>query len=136
MIKQSEYELRANRFLRITGSKLKIEYLRNGHHFADDKVNRDIYRCELTNKDGEHYTFDFGQSIDGTQKKVKPSNYDVLSCLTKYNPESFENFCAEFGYDEDSIKAKNIYDKVQEEYNNLERLYGRDDELEMLREVE
>lgn len=132
----SSYDLLACRFLRLTGSKLKIEFLRNGHHFADDKVNRDIYRCELTNKVGVHFTFDFGQSVDGTQKKQKPSSYDVLSCLTKYNPESFNNFCAEYGYDEDSIKALEIYKRVQEEYDNIERLYGESDELEMLREVQ
>jgi hypothetical protein len=136
MSKPSEYDLQASRFLRLTGSKLKIEFLRNGHHFADDKVNRDIYRCELTNKVGEHYTFDFGQIIDGTQKKKVPSAYDVLSCLTKYNLESFDNFCAEYGYDEDSIKSLETYKKVQEEYDNLDRLYGDSDEFDMLREVE
>lgn len=63
-----------------------------------------------------------------------PTAYDVLACLTKYEIGTFKNFCDDFGYNEDSIKAKNVYNAVIDEYNNLKMLYT-DKELEDLREI-
>ena len=67
-------------------------------------------------------------------RPIKPTPYDVLSCLTKYDPESFEYFCNSYGYDDDSIKVKKIYDAVVNEYKNLCTLYN-EEEMDMLREI-
>ena len=77
-----------------------------GKHFLDDKDERDIYRITL--KRGKiKYSFNFGQSINSSRyPKIKPSVYDIFACLQKYDPETFEDFCAEFGYDTDSKKPK------------------------------
>ena len=61
----------------------------------------------------------------------KPTLYDILACLTKYNPCTFENFCSEFGCDEDSRKAYKTYTAVKEEYMNMCILFN-DEELELL----
>lgn len=63
-----------------------------------------------------------------------PTPYDVLACLQKYDIGSFKDFCDEFGYNIDSIKAQKIYEAVKNEYENLERLYN-EDELNKLRET-
>jgi len=63
-----------------------------------------------------------------------PTPYDVLACLQKYEVGCFKDFCEEFGYDNDSIQAKQIYDAVVREYNNLKMLYN-EAELEILREI-
>lgn len=71
-------------------------------------------------------------------KKVKgtpPTEYDILSCLTKYDPGTFEDFCSEFGYDTDSRKAEQTYNAVKDEYKSLCTLYS-DDEMEMLTEIQ
>lgn len=63
-----------------------------------------------------------------------PSAYSVLSCLQKYEVGTFKDFCAEFGYNEDSRKAEKTYNAVVEEYNNLKMLYS-DEELEKLAKI-
>lgn len=60
-----------------------------------------------------------------------PTDYDILTCLTKYDPGTLEDFCSEFGYDEDSRKAYNTYTAVKEEYMNMCSLFN-DEELELL----
>jgi len=63
-----------------------------------------------------------------------PTPYDVLACLTKGEVGTFENFCADYGYDTDSRKAERIYKKVVEEYNNIKMLFN-EEELEELRKI-
>jgi len=61
----------------------------------------------------------------------KPSSYDVLACLQKYEVGTFEDFCSNFGYEEDSRKSENIYKAVLKEYDNLCKLFS-DEELEVM----
>lgn len=63
-----------------------------------------------------------------------PTEYDILACLTKYDPYTFENFCSEYGYDTDSMKANKTYYAVLEEYRNIERIFTAE-QLEELREI-
>ncbi len=64
-----------------------------------------------------------------------PNAYDVLACLTKYNPGTFENFCSDFGYDTDSKKAEKIYTDVLKEWQNVQSLFT-DTEIEQLQEIQ
>lgn len=80
--------------------------------------------------------FKFGFPSGGSEKLKlvkgkEPKLYDILTRLTKYNPGTFENFCSEFGYDEDSRKAYKTYQAVKEEYTNMCSLFN-DEELELL----
>jgi len=63
-----------------------------------------------------------------------PSAYDVLACLTKYDPGTFEGFCSEFGCDTDSKKAEKTYNAVKDEYKSLCSLFT-DDELQEMQEI-
>lgn len=63
-----------------------------------------------------------------------PDAYDILACLTKYDPDTFENFCSEYGYDEDSRKAEKTYNAVKDEYLHLCMLYSPE-EMELLQEI-
>ena len=79
---------------------------------------------------------DFGTvKADRIIRPVPPSEYSVLACLTKYDPESFEDFCSEFGYDTDSKKADKVYSGVKEEWLNVCRMWS-DSEIEELREIQ
>lgn len=100
------------------------------YYFHDDRDERWIYKLQLT-RGGKSYTFTFGQSIADGDKT--PTYYDVLASLTKYDPYSFEDFCADYGYDYDSRKAYNVYKAVQKEYAAVERLFG--DVMEDLQEI-
>lgn len=64
----------------------------------------------------------------------KPGAYDILACLTKYDPGMFSDFCAEMGYDTDSRKAEKTYFAAQEEWNGVRRLFTSE-QLEQLAEI-
>lgn len=65
----------------------------------------------------------------------EPTAYDVLTCLTKYPVETFGDFCAEYGYEEDSRQAYKTYEAVKEEWQNVAMLWN-ETELEDLREIQ
>jgi len=68
-----------------------------------------------------------------TPARPKPTLYDILTCLTKYDPGTFEDFCGSYGYDEDSRKAFEIYLDVQKEWTGARDLFS--DCLEELEEI-
>lgn len=111
--------------------KMKVKYHDFGKHWEGDKDNRHIFKVTLK-KDGRQYTFKFGQSI--AEGSNEPTLYDVLACLQKYEVGTFEDFCGQFGYDEDSRSAEKIYKGVVKEFENMERLFNVE-ELELLQEI-
>ena len=64
-----------------------------------------------------------------------PNEYDVLACLEKYDPGTFEDFCSEFGYDEDSKTAERIYIAVIKEYKDLTKIFT-EEQMEELSEIQ
>lgn len=63
-------------------------------------------------------------SLHGLKFKFQhPTAYNVLACLQKSDPESFDNFCSEFGYDTDSKQAEKTHQTVRDEWLNVERLF-------------
>ncbi len=136
----SEYEKQAEKFLKDTKTTFKAEFLKNGKHFDSDDTPRDIYLITLTRLNEVKsfipivYKFDFGQSINNSDGKTKPSVYDVLACLTSCDPDTFKEFCSSYGYDEDSRKAEAIYKKVVEEWKNIKMLWT-DEEIQKLQEI-
>ena len=64
-----------------------------------------------------------------------PNEYDVLACLEKYDPGTFEDFCSELGYDEDSRTAERIYIAVIKEYKDLTRIFT-EKQMEELSEIQ
>lgn len=74
------------------------------------------------------------KELAAKKKAAVPSVYDVLSCLTKCDPGTFEDFCADYGYDEDSRTAERIYFAVQKEYAQLTKLFAPE-QMEELAEI-
>ena len=68
-------------------------------------------------------------------EKSPPSDYDILACMTKYDPGTFKDFCGDFGYDTDSRKAEKTYFAVQQEYQNLRGMFS-EDELALMAEIQ
>jgi len=66
-----------------------------------------------------------------TQTPIEPTIYDVLSCLQKYPVGDFEEFCDDFGYDQDSREAERIHKGVLKEYEGISNLFS-EEELEVL----
>lgn len=81
----------------------------------------------------------FTQHQKSCAKSVKhrfqvPSAYDILSCITKSDPGTFRNFCADYGYDADSMSANRTYLTVQEEWAGAARFFTAE-ELNELQEI-
>lgn len=127
----TDYNNQATDFLQATGTTFTSEYKDHRPYFTDDKNSRDIYSIVLKNK-SHRYRFNFGQSINNTGSHPKP--YDVLTCLTKSDPDTFKNFCSEYGYDNDSRKAYKTYKAVKREWENVKRLFTTE-QIEMLQEI-
>jgi len=126
------YEQKAKDFLNQTNTTFETEYLKHDKYFQDDKQTRDIYQITLK-RENKKFKFTFGQSI--MNNGIEPTEYGVLSCLTKYDPGTFEDFCIDYGYNNGSIKAKKIYKNVVKEYKNVIELWNAE-EIEQLKEIE
>lgn len=74
------------------------------------------------------------KELAAKKKAAVPSVYDVLACLTKCDPCTFEDFCSDYGYDEDSRTAERIYFAVQKEYTQLAKLFTPE-QMEELAEI-
>lgn len=132
---KSEYEIQADKFMQDTGSKMIVgspDYGKMPNW--DDKDDRHIFPITFVRKvDGKtrQFSLKFGQSIADGDKK--PTHYDVLACLQKSNPGSFEDFCGDFGYNTDSRKAERTYNAVCSEWNSVDKLWH--DVLDKLQEI-
>lgn len=148
-IKANRYEQQAIDFLNKVNAKIKIEYLTHDFYFPDDKECRDIYRFTISrhrsvmvegkpHKVVKTYSGKFGNSINETRAGNEPNAYDILTCLEKYDVGSFEDFCAEFGYNEKPLseypQVKKIYNAVKREGAAMQRLF--DDVMEELQEIQ
>ena len=117
-------------------------------HGITMKVGSPKYGPVDWDKGYDHYTFPVTLRKDGksmrtefTQSRVRGSNppteYDIVSCLTKSDPGTFEDFCSEFGYDTDSRQAEKTYKAVKREWEKVARVFGSEGEcLEDLCNVE
>ena len=128
------YQKQAQDFAKKHGVKLTVLSKDYKRHFASDKESRWVFHLDLQ-RNGKSYTFDFGQSIAAGNKT--PTMYGVLACLQKYDVGTFEDFCADFGYNELPLSAykatKKTYKAVCKEFEAVERLFG--DVIEELQEI-
>ena len=60
--------------------------------------------------------------------------YDVWACMEKSDPGTFSEFCAEFGYDEDSRRAEAVWRACIDEWTRVSRFFTAP-EIEQLQEV-
>ena len=71
-------------------------------------------------------------------KTLKPNAYDILACLDILYCDTFEEFCAEFGYDEQPItehdSVMQTFLKCREQSRALNKLFTSD-ELQSLSEI-
>lgn len=114
------------------------------HRFNNKKIGDEIKIFGFNNlfaneTDAKRVTIKTNTGVKPVTKPVfykgsKPEIYDVLASLTKTDPETFENFCSEYGYDEDSRKAYKVFLAVTKEYNAVINLFG--DIIEELSEIQ
>lgn len=142
----NEYEKQAVDFCNKWEIEIKWMFVGVGvnSEWCDNK-KRNHWHWIIT-KDGKATQGEFWDSVVNTQKTYQDPNkrnnpnnpraYDLFACLEKYGYDSFEDFCCEFGYDENSRKTYNTYEAVKKEYNGLVNVFGNNEELwEEFREI-
>lgn len=80
-----------------------------------------------------NYSFQNSKNVQNALEEVKPDAYSVLACLTIFDG-TFKDFCDEFGYSTDSIKAQETYFEVRRQTGRLLDMYTHK-ELEELQEI-
>lgn len=130
----NEYDQQAAEFMKATKTRITVRFYDHAKSFSDDKEERDIYMITLRTP-ASQYTFKFGQSIKNSDQATPPRPYDIFACFTKYDTGTFENFCDEFGYDNDSRAAERTYKAVCRQYNALCRCYTTE-QLELMQAIQ
>lgn len=127
--------------------EITVEYKGTDIHFTDDKEKRIILEIKvLRGENGMFFTF--GMSIHDTElfalsaksaaqklpfaeiykKRYEIRDnllYSILSCIASdyYCPETFEDFCTEFGYDTDSRRAEKTFHACLEQSRKLKTVF-------------
>lgn len=158
------YTNQANGFLRKNKIECEIVYSHTGKHFDGDTEARDIYN--VTFKEGERqFSIVFGASINATRKRVlalgnslcdlngrflsatrrsrlleesKPTAYNVLASLQKYEVGDLDDFLNEYGYEVkkagDLRRLQKLFIAVYEEWDKVRRFFTSE-ELDALRDI-
>lgn len=117
----------------IVNSGFYAQYGRQKYPLPIDKINEsnDLLKYYVKNT----FQYDFGNvKNDKIVRPIAPTLYDVLSCLQKYEVGTFEDFCGDFGYDNDSRTALKTYKVVVKEYDKVCSLFSNE-ELELLQMI-
>lgn len=151
----SEYEAQATKFLTDHGLEIKTAFKGDRCPLWDDDkhIHGDRYRVtikrgkclhdsksmlpvECTCDRPRSVTFDFWNSHADRQAGKSPTAYDVLACVSSdlYYPETFEEFCSEYGYEQDSRKAEQTF-KAADKFGRKLRAFFTEKEAEDLSEI-
>jgi len=99
------------------------------------------YKVTLSRGDkGVNYqevSFPFWNSQKAKEEGEEPTPYDVLACVSSdiYCPDTFEEFCSEYGYDTDSRKAEATFKRCNEFAQKLRGFFASEEEREALSEI-
>jgi len=155
----NEYDKQARDYCKKYGIKIVANLIGTMKYFPDDTEKRDVYEVTIKRINKEPWTFKYGDSIQNTNFRIdrgkqifmsyserknnrkkwrKPSEYDILTCLTKYEVGDFDDFISDFGYEfnteKEYIRVKQIHQDVKDEYRNVMRVLG--DTIDELQEIQ
>lgn len=136
----TEYDVKAKEFLKKYGAKMKISHVFDewgGYHKG--KITDGWLYIVRIDRNGKSWSFQFSDSVYNRQHNERPTPYDVLACIVKYEPYGdMWDFAKEFGfeiYDRESYKkTERTFKAVCKEYKNVIRMFG--DCIDELREIQ
>ena len=141
---KSEYDVMAINFLKRIGAKMTISHISEGKTSycsgfwkKSDMTGGWLYRVRI-DRNHKTWSFNFSDSKANYINNERPTPYDVLACLTKYEPYGdVWDFANEYGYKINSRETyentERIYKAVKKEYENVVRIFGDViDELECI----
>lgn len=147
----TDYQKQAEDFLAKFGVKFRAtlsdskpaQWEPAGHHYRVTLSRNKITPSQVGGnwdnglKTSTRLTFDFwGSKSDMDNKRTELSAYDVLACISSdiHTPETFEDFCSEYGYETDSIKALQTFKRADRFAKRLREFFTTE-EIEALEEI-
>lgn len=127
--------MKIKNFIAGMGLTMKIKEVFENPNMSDPKWEAKHYQIKIENGKKSMITY-FSQGIGITHM---PTLADVLDCLAtdaQCGSETFEDFCANLGYDNDSIKALNTFNAISKQSKELKELLGNDAYKALLEDVE
>lgn len=110
----------------------------SGFYYTVGRNKKWIDRKHLNRKDLKFFIkmqdSSFLSNVDKIHYPSAPTNYDILECIEKYETGTFEDFCDNYGYSNDSISALKTYEACREQFKSLCALFT-DEEIEFLQEI-
>ena len=135
----SEYIKQARDFLAACNATMEISLTGKAYPLWDDGCLHNQYLFVIKTPLGEMRDY-FYDSAYNTSKGINGVNeYDILSCLEKYDVGTIDDFVSEFGYEvhkwDDVRRIERTYKAVVRQYNALCKIFTPE-QMEKLREIQ
>ena len=135
----TKYRNQAKEFLESCNAKMGIRFI--GAEINPDwgdNVKRNKYMFVIKTPFGSMTDY-FWDSEYNTERDIKPTEYDILACLEKYDVGTIDDFVSEFGYEvhewADVKRIESTYVAVVQQYNDLCRIFTPE-QMEILRGIQ
>lgn len=145
----TKYEKRAKDFLKNCEAKMDFLYLGcNKNDIWEDDFSRDNYLVNIITPKG-NMQINFWDSKNNTDKnyqrkrcgysRIHPTEYDILSVITKYDVGDIEDFIFEFGWKfekkGDFKRIQTMYEECKKEYEDICRCFT-EEQIKALQEIQ
>lgn len=145
----TDYVRQAKQFLTDCDATMQMMYLgKNVPENWGDGREHDNYIVNITTPRGNmqvkfwdslnHTLENENRRLSGLPRNKKPTEYDILACLTTYDVGDIEDFISEFGYEikkrGDFTRIQNIYNAVKKEYEDVCRCFT-EKQIEKLQDI-
>ena len=134
-----EYVKQAKDFLKSCNATMEITqigYEQNKNQ--NDNGWHNTYRATIKTPLGSMWV-KFWDSVYNTERGIEPNEYDILTCLEKYDVGTIDDFVQEFGYEvnewADVKRIQNIYNAVRRQYKSLCRCFTPE-QIEAMQEIQ
>ena len=134
----TEYQKQAEDFLEFCNATMKIIFVGTQINPEwGDNVKRNKYHFILVTHLGT-MEGNFWDSTYNSARNIRPTKYDILACLEKYDVGTIDDFVNEFGYEvhswSDVKRIENTYNAVVKMYHDLCSIFTPE-QIKMLREI-
>lgn len=132
----TDYEKEAEDFLARHNIKFKATLgVTKCPLWCDSKhIHGDHYRISFKAPDRKSFNLSFWNSFNDARAGKTPTAYGVLTCIQKYDPGDYEEFCSEMCYEQDSRRALKTYSLVVKEWEKVRDFFS-EEELEEIQEI-
>ena len=135
----NEYVKQAKDFLESCNATMKITQIGcEQNKNWNDNGWHNTYRATIKTPMGSMWV-KFWDSVYNTERGIEPNEYDILTCLEKYDVGTIDDFVQEFGYEvnewSDVKRIQNIYNAVKHQYKSLCRCFTPE-QIEAMQEIQ